>query len=154
VKHAEGSQSEARLRAMVKLAETEPTIAVAAERLDVGPWLLNVQNGTLDLRTGQLRPHRREDLITKLAPVIYQPDARLELWENFLTTATGGDAELAAFLQRAVGYTLTGDTSEEKLLFVYGPEATGKSTFLEAIKAMLGDYAATADFDAFLAQRN
>ena len=71
----------------------------------------------------------------------------------FLETTTGGDAELAAFLRRAAGYTLTGDTGEEVLFFAHGREATGKSTFLEALKATLGDYAKTSDFETFVAHR-
>src|ERR1019366_1606751 len=71
----------------------------------------------------------------------------------FVDTITGSDRELAAFLARAVGYTLTGDTREEVLFFAHGPGATGKSTFLEAIKGSLGDYAATADFETFLRKR-
>jgi len=150
VDHARRSEARGRLVAMIELARSEPGVAVLPCEFDASPWLLNCANGTLDLRTGILRPHDKADLITKLAPVNYVPGARLALWENFLEQATGGNAELAAFIQRAVGYTLTGDTSEEVLFFVHGPQATGKSTLLEALKATLGDYATTADFETFL----
>ncbi len=152
VKHALRSEQSARLGGMVTLAQSEPGIPVLREELDPHPWLLNVLNGTVDLRTGQLRPHCRDDLLTRLAPINYDPEARSEVWEKFLRDATGGDAAFAAFLQRAAGYSLTGDTSEEVLFFVYGPEATGKTTYIEALKATLGDYATTADFEAFLAR--
>ncbi len=105
------------------------------------------------MKPGELREHRREDLITKLAPVEYDPEARLDLWDRFLAEATGGDQELMRFLQRAAGYSLTGETDEEKLFFVHGPAAAGKSTFLEALKAAMGDYAQTADFETFLARQ-
>lgn len=146
------SENAARLTAMLDVAKSEPELRRAHTAFDQHDWLLNCQNGTLDLKTGLLREHRQDDLLTKLAPVDYNPAARLPLWEKFIETVTGGDAEMATFLQRAVGYTLTGDTTEEKLFFAHGPTRMGKSTFFEALKAMLGDYAQTADFETFLAR--
>jgi putative DNA primase/helicase len=153
VEHALRSQRAERLRGMVQLAQSERGMAVVPGELDAHPWLLTVLNGTIDLRTGKLREHRRADLITKLAPVEYHPAARSDLWQRFLLEATGEHDALAAFLRRAVGYSLTGDTGEEVLFFIHGPEAAGKSTFIEAIKAALGDYARTADFETFLQKR-
>lgn len=147
------SESTDKKKAALVSAQSEPGIPILPEQFDADPFLLNCLNGTIDLRTGELRPHRREDLITKLCPVEYQPDARSALWERFLQEAAGGDRELQQFLQRAVGYSLTGDTGEEKLFFVHGPGGSGKSTFLEAVKSVLGDYAKTADFECFV-QRN
>jgi putative DNA primase/helicase len=138
---------------MLELARNMPGIAVASEDFDQNPWILVVENGTIDLRTGALEPHRREDLCTRLAPVVYDPQATLPLWDRFLRAATNEDEALIAFLQRCAGYSLTGDVSEEKLFFVHGPTGTGKSTFLMALQAALGDYAQTADFETFLAQR-
>ena len=147
-------ESTERKKAALVSAQSEIGIPVLPEQFDVEPFLLNCVNGTLDLHSGELRPHRREDLITKLCPVEYQPGARSELWERVLQEATGGDKELRDFLQRAVGYSLTGDASEEKLFFVHGPAAAGKSTFLEAIRTMLGDYAKSADFESFVQRRD
>lgn len=138
----------------LKAAQVEPAVSLLPSEFDVDPWLLNCLNGTVDLRTGELRPHRREDLLTKLCPVEYDPTARLDLWERFLDEATNGNREYQSFLQRAVGYTLTADTREEVLFFVHGPRAAGKSTFVESVKAALGDYATTADFEAFLSRRD
>jgi putative DNA primase/helicase len=149
-KWAHSSESESRLRAMVSLAQSEPGAPVLPQELDADPWLFNCLNGTVDLRTGTLRPHRREDLITKVAPVIFDPDARLDLWDRFLEYATSEDAEMQTFLARAAGYSLVGAPSEEKMFFVHGPGAAGKSTFMEAVKATFGEYAATADFETFL----
>jgi putative DNA primase/helicase len=149
-KWATASESESRLRAAVNLAETERAVIVDLAQLDANPWLFNAGNGTIDLQTGELREHRREDLLTRITPVVYDPDASDELWAKSLVHVTGDDDELAAFLRRAIGYTLTGHTSEEVLFFVHGPTATGKSTFLEAGKAVLGEYAAVADFETFL----
>jgi|GEM_PF-1464204 len=151
--HAVKSESRDRLAAMLEVAKARPGIAVAADALDVDPWALNVANGTLDLRTGALRPHNRADMLTKLAPVEYRPGCRCERWERFLADATGGDAELVAFLQVVAGYTLTGDTSEEKLFLVHGPEAAGKTTFLEAIRGALGEYARIIAADLLTRQR-
>ncbi|MGO9976814.1 MAG: phage/plasmid primase, P4 family [Solirubrobacteraceae bacterium] len=153
--HAKRSESEPRLRAAVTLAQTERPVIVRSNALDSQPWLLNVLNGTLDRRTGDLREHRRDDLLTKLAPVNYDKQAASPLWSSFIAEITGGDGDFTAFLQRAVGYTLTGDVGEEVLFFAHGPAATGKSTFLEALKATLGgEYAVAADFEAFLKRRN
>jgi len=151
---ARRSESQARISAMLLLAQTEPGVAVSPNELDADPWLLNCLNGTIDLRTGQLQPHRRQDLITKLVPTEYHYGATHLTWERFLREATGDDAEMIAFLQRAVGYSLTGDTSQEVLFFVHGPAATGKSTFIEAVKRTIGDYARTADFGTFLKRRD
>jgi len=98
-------------------------------------------------------PATRDMLLTQVTGAPYDPEAKSEVWERFLDQATGGDKDLQDYLQRAVGYSLTGDTREEVLFFVYGPTATGKSTFLEAVKTALGDYAATVDVEAFLAKR-
>jgi putative DNA primase/helicase len=149
-KWATACESQQRLAAAVKLAETELEIIVSADQFDADRFLLNVQNGTIDLRTGELREHRRDDLLTKLADVVYVPEARSELFERFLKRATGGDNELASFLQRASGYSATGDTSEEVLFFAHGPTKTGKSTTLDALQGAFGEYAKVADFETFL----
>jgi putative DNA primase/helicase len=150
---ARTSESEPRLRAMVSLAASEPTVVVRARDLDADPFQLNVLNGTVDLRTGVLQPHNRDYLITKLAPVEYDRHARSDRWEAFLRRVTGDDDELNAFVQRLAGYTIAGVTDEEILAFLHGPGATGKTTAVEAIKAVLGDYASTSDFETFLARR-
>ncbi len=153
-KWAKTSGTGPRLREMLWCASSEAKIAARREAFDTGPWLLNCANGTVDLRTGTLRPHRREDLLTRICPVEYDREARSEQWERFLTSATEGNRDLAEFLARAVGYTLSGSTREEVLFFVHGPTGAGKSTFVEAIKATLGEYATTANFDTFLQRRS
>jgi P4 family phage/plasmid primase-like protien len=139
--------------AMLGYAAVEQDVTVYPEALDADPLLYNCENGVLDLRTGELLPHERFYLMTKLAPVVYDPDARSELWEDFLDAATNGNREVQAFLRRAVGYTLTGDTGAEKFFFLHGPPRTGKSTFIDAIKAMMGPYAVGADRDTFVARQ-
>ena len=148
------SQSAKALAAMVSLAKTAPEIRISHEALDVDPLLLNCPNGTVDLRTGKLREHRREDLITKSTAAPCDPDARSELWGRVLLEAMNGDAELVAYFQRAAGYSCTGLASEEKLFMPIGPTSGGKSTIVQSLVEALGDYARTADFEAFLAQKN
>ncbi len=154
VKWARHSESEPRIRAAVKLAESRPEMVVRATDLDADPMLLGVENGTVNLRTGTLREHRREDLITKLAPVAYRANATFPQWSDFLATVTDGNAELRGFLQRMAGYILTGETIEKALFFVHGPGDTGKTTFVRSLEAMLGDYAAAANFSTFVRKRS
>lgn len=153
LKHANKSESASKIRAMLELAATEPELSTTTAMLDSNPWLFNVQNGTIDLRTGTLKPHNRNDLITKLAPVEYDPDAKSPLWDKFLDEVMEGDEELIEFLQRAVGYSLTGDTREQCLFFCYGQGSNGKSTFLETLRTLFGEYARQSDFSTFLSSR-
>jgi putative DNA primase/helicase len=144
------SESEPGLRRMLILAQSE--LPVEPAQLDADPVLLNCPNGTLELKTLHLRPHRREDLLTKIAGAPYEPDARDAVWDEFLARSLA-DEELRRYVQRVAGYALTGSTAEEKLFLVHGPTAGGKSTFLGALRATWGDYATTADFSTFTARR-
>jgi putative DNA primase/helicase len=153
IKHALKSESAAALKNMLAMAESLGGIPVLPSALDADPWLLNALNGTVDLRMGELRPQRRDDLITKLAPVPYDPTARSELWESVLSRTQRGDAERVAFLQRAFGSALAGCNPDDRLYFVNGPKGSGKTTVIEAIGATLGDYGKTASFESFLAKR-
>ena len=139
--HIKTSLSTARLEAMVRSAQWEPGVEIVAAALDQDPWLLNCLNGTLDLRTGELRPHQRGDLLTQQCPVRYEPDATCPRWEQFLREIFLEDEGLIAFIQRAVGYSLTGDVRERALFICHGLGRNGKSTFLEIIAELLGDYA-------------
>ncbi len=139
--HAVKSENGNRIAEMIKLARSEPGISITPNQLDADIWKLNVANGTLDLRTGTLLPHGRERLITKLAPVRYDPGAPGDLWIGFLNRVLGGDESLLRYVQRVVGYAMTGDTSEQCLFMLYGAGANGKSTLLNTVRAMLGGYA-------------
>jgi putative DNA primase/helicase len=150
-KHATRSEAGARIKEMVDLARSD--VPVMPDELDASPDLLNTESGTIDLRTGELREHRREDLITKIAPTTYRPDAAAPTWEAFLERVLPGE-DLRAFVQRAVGYSATGDTSEQCMFINYGGGANGKSTFQEAIAAALGDYAMRAPTEMLLAKRS
>ncbi len=151
--HAGKSEARDRREAMMYLAQSEPGIPVVPKSLDRHPWLLNVENGTLDLRTGELRPHRRDDLLTKLAPVVYDPAAEAPVFCAFLDTITGGDRELQTFLQRFFGYALTGEIREHVLVMAYGTGSNGKSTLLHAFMTLMGDYAYQAPADLIMAKK-
>ena len=148
-KHARASERADRIEAMVKLAR--PMLRIAAGAFDSDPFAFNVLNGTIDLRMGAIRPHNHDDKIAKLAPVTYDPGAACPRWLQFLREVFGDNAELIAFVQRAVGYSLTGDTREQCFFLLYGTGANGKSTLVDALRALLGDYCATAAFESFTA---
>jgi putative DNA primase/helicase len=150
-KHATRSEAEAKIRAMLELAKSE--LPVSPDELDADPWLLNAENGTVDLRTGELREHRREDLITRLAPVCYDPDAEAPAWGRFLERVLPGE-DLRGFVQRAAGYSATGDTSEQVMFINHGAGNNGKSTFQEALAGALGDYSMRAPTEMLMAKRS
>src|SRR5215212_10668 len=122
------SQSLERLKAMWTLAKAD--LALSPEELDTDPMLLNVENGTLDLRTGSLRPHNPEGLITKLAPVEFDITAKAPTFYKFLKQILV-DKELIAFVQRYLGYSLTGSTKERAMAVLHGVGKNGKSTLVE-----------------------
>jgi len=142
--HALASERSRAIEDMLRLASSNRDLAVRPEDLDANPWLLNVNNGTIDLKTGCLRPHNRDDLITRLAPSTFDPGAPCPTWDAFLDKVTAGNLRLQAFIQRAVGYSISGDVSEHALFLLYGRGANGKSTLLETLLAVLGDYAKAA----------
>ena len=144
-KHAKASESRDRLSACVAVAKSLRGVALNANEWDKNPMVLNVSNGTIDLATGKLLLHNREALITRLAPITYNPHAKSPRWEMFLSDSCGGDPELIKYLQKVAGYCLTGSTTEECLFFVYGVAASGKTTFLETLKSMAGEYSETID---------
>ncbi len=152
-KHALKSQSESRLNAMINLAKSEPGIAAAPDAFDADPWLLNVSNGTVNLRTGKCRDHRHEDLLTKIAPVVYDEGATCPTFLRFLHDIMKSRDDLVDFLQHAIGYTLVGTTREQIMLILHGGGANGKSTLIETLIAMLGDYARAMPSDALMVKR-
>jgi putative DNA primase/helicase len=154
IEHAERSQAAPRLDAMIELATSEIPLPIRPDQFDTNPWLLTVQNGTLNLQTGTLQAPCRENYMTKQTPVCYDPEAHCPTWLAFLHRIMQENHELIAFLQKAVGYTLTGDTSEQVLFLLYGTGANGKSTFLEVLRDLLGGYAQQTDFTTFLARKS
>jgi putative DNA primase/helicase len=144
VRHALQSEKAERLGALVRLAEAIQGVSATAAELDRDPFLLNVDNGTIDLRSGRLLPHDRQHLITKLAPVAHDPEASCPNWEAFIRWALLGRDDLVAYVQRVLGYWLTASVAEQAWFLLHGPGQNGKTTLLECVQEMMGDYAVRA----------
>ncbi len=137
-KHAKCSQQATRLKAMLELAQSIPELVAEGSSLDKHDMLLGVANGVINLKTGTLQPAEPEDRITRHSPVIFDAKAKCQLFLLFIDQVTGGDKKLAAYLQRVIGYSLTGFNNEQCLFFLYGSGANGKSTFLNVLSELLG----------------
>jgi putative DNA primase/helicase len=153
LKHAHASESHKKLQYALARAATIAGASIMPDMLDADPWLLNVRNGTLNLKTGELRPHRREDFITKLAPVVYDQAAECAAFLAFMQRIFSANEQLIGFVQRAIGYTLTGITSERAFFILFGAGRNGKSTLLGNIRDMLGDYGTQTAADTLMAKR-
>lgn len=138
VKWANQAKSNARITALIEQATSDSRIQVDVEDWDSDPYLLGVRNGVVDLKTGKLNSGRPDLHITKKSPIAYTPGLRNHRWETFLDEATKGDKELQDWLQRAVGYTLTGLNNQDVAFVIYGPPGSGKNTFIETIYEALG----------------
>ena len=132
---------------MIEMAQID--MAIHQDKFDKNPFLFNLKNGTFDLKTGDLYNHDRDKLISKYSPVIYDPDAECPRFMAFLYEVMEGDEEAVEYLQRIAGYILTGDTSEQVIFILHGPGANGKTTLVEVIRALLGDYSMQADYRSF-----
>jgi putative DNA primase/helicase len=157
-KFALASEDSKRIIAMMRLAQSEPGIPVDPAKFDAHPWLLNCLNGKVDLRTGELSPHDPADLLTCLVPVDYDPDASCNQWETFLYEIMDvyrrpevAD-DMVGFLQRALGYTLTGSCREQCLFMLWGSGANGKSTMVNLATRLLGTYARNTPVETLLAR--
>ncbi len=135
------------IAAVERLARTDLRVVATAEQWDADPWVLNTPSGTVELRTGALRAHRREDYCTRSTAV--GPGGECARWLRFLDEITGGDEALAEFLARVAGYAVTGSTREHALFFAYGTGANGKGVFLGTLAGVLADYAVTSSMETF-----
>lgn len=145
--HARKSENGSRIEAMISLTKALPGIPIKVSELDAHPWLFNVNNGTIDLKTGKLQPHDRVDLQTILIPINYKADASCPLWDNFLIKISNGNKEVVQYLQKAVGYSLTEDTKLQIFFFLYGIGNNGKSTFTMTIRKVMGEYGSKLSID-------
>ncbi|MBE0474808.1 phage/plasmid primase, P4 family, partial [Rhodoferax sp.] len=145
--------SSSTMSAVERMARSEPTHAALANDWDANVWLLNTPAGVVDLHNGQLRPPRREDLMTKITTASPVWGSGCPNWLVFLDQVTGGDKDLVSYLQRVFGYCLTGSTHEHALFFLYGTGANGKSVFINVLTTILGDYATNAPMDTFMESR-
>lgn len=149
-KHALISGNHGRIVAMLSQAQSEPGVPVLYSDMDSDPWLLNCVNGTIDLCSGELRRHSRDDMITKLSPVDFDAQCPCPTWEQFLIDVFRQDGELISFVQAACGYTLTGDTREQVFFILHGSGSNGKSTFVNVLRDLFGDYGRKTSTDAIL----
>ena len=152
-RHAHQSGAHVRLEAMVKQAQSFEEVAVVAADLDSNPWLLNVANGTVDLRTGKITAHRREDLQTKQAAVAFDSEAEAAIWHTFLDKVLPS-RDVQKYVQRLVGYTLSGVTTEQCLAFLYGTGRNGKSVFTGILEALVGDYWCKTRAETLMLRKN
>ena len=159
VAHGRKTEALVRIKAMVEGATFRMPVNV--NELDQNPFLFNVLNGTIDLRTGGLRQHNPNDLITKMAPVVYDPDATCPRFKTFLAEIFPdelrlgiGNTEVVGFVQKFLGYSLTGDCREQVMGIAWGTGANGKSTLFSVFQEMLGDYATTTPSETLLCKKN
>ena len=160
-RHASLNASNARIAAKLaasstiggveRLARADRRHAATTDEWDADPWLLNTPGGVVDLKSGRLRDHDRCDRMTKITTAT--PRGECPTWRQFIHEVTGGDAEMQTYLQRMVGYALTGSTREHALFFLYGTGANGKSVFVNTLADILGDYATNAPMDTFMETR-
>ncbi len=151
-KHLAGCESKGSITNSLELAKGE--IPIVPDELDAGPYLLNLENGIYNLETGELGDFEPGRFLTKLAGTHYDEKASCPAWQSFLLRILAGNEHLMTFLQKAVGYSLTGDTTEQSLIILHGSGANGKSTFLATVAALLGDYATKTPITTFLQKRD
>lgn len=151
---ASTSQSSVRIDAMLKLSRSELPIPLDRDKFDAKPWLLNFCNGTVDLKTGKLQPHSREDLLTKTTGIEFPTEStESALWLDFLQTVFDHDDEIIGFVQRLFGAALVGEQVEHILAILHGNGANGKSVFTSIMKAAMGSYAMTAPPSLLMSKR-
>lgn len=139
-----------RRAAMVDIAATKRGVLCLPTDFDTDLWGFNLQNGTIDLISGKLKPHDPLDNITKISPVIYDADADCPLWDKFMLEVMCGNPEMVDFLATTAGYSLTGDTRIQAMFFNHGDGENGKGVFLETLAYIIGEYSYTSAFDTFV----
>ena len=145
----------AKIRASVlQIAGADRRIAARARQWDRDPWLLCAATGVVDLRTGDLIPHRADYYMTKRTTVAPNRKMAAPRWYRFLNEITFGDRALQAYLRRLAGYCLTGDVREQHLTFLYGEGANGKGTFVRMLQLVAGSYHKTSPIEVFMKRRN
>jgi putative DNA primase/helicase len=151
-KHAAASESNRAVRAMLDRAKSELP-ALPAE-FNKHLYLLNCNNGTLDLRTGELRPHSPYDMLTRCLKTDYNPGATCEKWTGFIDSIFASDQALINFMQESLGMSLCGDTSEQCLFICHGSGSNGKTTMLETVRIIMEDYGLAANIETFSMRKN
>jgi putative DNA primase/helicase len=151
--HAKKSESRDSISAAMDLAKSETGIPILATDFDQNKTLFNCLTGTAETETGKIREHRREDYITMISEVQHDRTATCSRWDKFLEEVTAGDKELISFLQRSVGYSLTGSNLEQCFWLLFGDGSNGKSTFIDTVLNLMGDYGAQIKTEVLLESR-
>lgn len=152
-KWAKSSRTLNRINATKTLMTAEQGVTISTEQMDQDRHLLNVENGTLDLTTGELLPHDSTRLITRMFGTQFNPQATCPAFEKFMTDVLP-DPQVRAYVQRCLGYTLLGDADQRSLFLVHGPSGTGKSQFIEVMRYLFGQYGTTAPAGTFKHAKN
>ena len=147
--HARRSESYRSRQATIEQMKAFTPWVKVSDAFDTDLWALTVDNGTIDLQTGRIRPHNPQEYVTKTSSITYDPAAECPLWESYLNTAMKGDTALIDYVQRAIGYSLTGQTSEHAVFICHGHGRNGKSLFLGVLGQLLGDYATSTPSATF-----
>lgn len=154
IQHSLKSESSGRLKALLELASGMPEITIRSDELDQNPWLLNCQNGTINLKTGKLQPFDPKDYITRICSAPYDTAVKIPLWTSLLDKVSGGDEAVKQYMQKAFGYALTGDISEQAMFLLYGTGSNGKSTMLNIFAELLDGYAQSTSSDTFMQKKS
>jgi len=154
IKWAFASEDRYRVDAALDIAKSLPPISDLGDGWDADPWLFGVANGIVDLRTGKLCPATQQDRITKFSPVVFDPNATCPRFEQFVREIFGGDVVLICYVQKAAGYSLTGSVQEQCIFILYGPGANGKTTLVEILLYVMGDYGDDLPISVLEAKRN
>ena len=151
-KHAFKSENSTRMKAILEHAR--PKVSLAQDELDAHPMLLNVKNGIVDLKTGQLLPHNPKLLLSQIANTAFDPTASCSRWLEFVNWCFKGDQNLINFVQKGIGYSIAGEIREQNFFVLYGNSDNGKSTFINVIRLLLGDYGYAAPHTLVIKQRH
>jgi putative DNA primase/helicase len=153
IAHSRRSSTARKVDAMLSTTSSDPLIRIAPDALDQDQFLFNCSNGVIDLKSGRLSPHDRERMITKYSPVPYNEEALCPHWKQFLKDIFDNNKELIKFIQRFLGCSLTGDMSSQSMFILYGTGANGKSTFINVVSRIMGDYATTTPTETFMQKK-
>lgn len=153
ISHARRSSSAHKVETMLTTAKWNKDIRVMPDKMDQNQFLFNCANGVIDLRCGRLYPHSRERFISKISPVAFDENAVCPVWKKFLKDIFLDNKELIKFVQRFLGCCLTGDMSCQAMFLLYGNGANGKSTFINVVNRIMGDYATTTPTETFMEKK-